>query len=324
VGVHATYDTRRAEWYEVMGIMPVAVYDGTGVTGAKDAQADGIPQTEVLTHGHLSENDNHGGSPTSAPDPFSLSSAPAPNNTIGIQSFAYQGVPNAGPSVPTIEPGQTLTFRNYDAIPRVNAFHTITACKEPCTGSTGIAYPIANGPVTFDSGELGFNGKNGGIPGEPAADRDSWQTPQDLPSGTYTYFCRIHPFMRGAFRVEPQSGPRQTLRARKKQKLARAAVSETVNKPATVRLQARVKGATKGAGLSASRVISQALDAKRSTMSLTAGVSTKIKLRFSKAARKRLRAALARSGAQTIVVTSTATDRFGKTSTAKARFRLIG
>jgi hypothetical protein len=178
--------------------------------------------------------------------------------------------------------------------------------------------------VTFDSGELGFNGNKGGILGEPAADRDSWQTPQDLPSGTYSYFCRIHPFMRGAFRVEPQSSPRQTLRARKKQKLARAAVSETVSKPATVRLRARVKGARKGAGSSASRVLSEALDAKRSTISLTAGVRTKIKLRFSKAARKRLRAALAQGGPRKIVVTAAATDRFGKTSTAKTRFRLIG
>jgi plastocyanin len=327
VSVHATYDTRRADWYEVMGIMPVAVYDNTlpGDPAVKDAQADDIPQTQVLTHGHLSENDNHGGSPTGAPDPFSLPSAPALNNTIGIQKFAYRGDPSAGPSVPTVEPGQTLTFRNYDAVPDVNAFHTITGCKEPCTGSTGIAYPIANGPVTFDSGELGFNGKKGGIVGEPAADRDSWQTPQDLPTGTYTYFCRIHPFMRGAFRVEPQSGPRQTLRARKKQKLARAAVSETVDKAATVRLRARVKGAKKSAGASgASHVLSQALDAKRSTMSLTAGVSTKVKLRFSKAARKRLRAALTQGGPQKIVVTATATDRFGKTSTAKASFRLIG
>jgi plastocyanin len=327
VSVHATYDTRRADWYEVMGIMPVAVYDGTlpGDPDVKDAQADGILQTEVLTHGHLSENDNHGGSPTGAPDPFSLPSAPAPNNTIGIQSFAYQGVPNAGPSVPTIEPGQTLTFRNYDAVPSVNAFHTITACKDPCTGSTGIAYPIANGPVTFDSGELGFNGNKGGIPGEPAADRDSWQTPQDLPTGTYTYFCRIHPFMRGAFRVEPQSSPRQTLRAKKKQKLAAAAVSETVDKAATVRLRARVRGAKKSAGASgASHVLSQALDAKRSTISLNPTVRTKIKLRFSKTARKRLRTALAQGGPQEIVVTATATDRFGKTSTAKASFRLIG
>jgi plastocyanin len=333
VSVHATYDTRRADWYEVMGIMPVAVYDGT-VAGATDAQADDcgpsesppgcIPQNEVLTHTHLSENDNHGGEPTGAPNPLSLLSAPAPNNTVGIQSFAFQGVPNAGPSVPTIEPGQALTFRNYDAVPDTNAFHTITACKDPCTATTGIAYPVANGPVTFDSGELGFNGNQDSVGNAPAADRDTWQTPKDLPTGTYTYFCRIHPFMRGAFRVEPQSSPRQTLRARKKQRLGKAAVTETVDKPATVQLRARVKGQKKAAGASgASHVLSQALDAKRSTKSLTPGVRTKIKLSFSKAARKRLRAMLG-AGPRKIVVTATATDKFGKTSTAKVRFRLIG
>jgi plastocyanin len=29
----------------------------------------------------------------------------------------------------------------------------------------------------------------------------TWKTPRDLGPGTYTYFCRVHPFMRGAFRV---------------------------------------------------------------------------------------------------------------------------
>jgi plastocyanin len=318
VSVHATYDSRRADWYEVMGIMPVAVYDDDDV-GGLDAQAN-IPQTQVLTHGHLSENDNHGGSPTGAPNPLALPSAAAPNGTVGIQSFAYQGDPTAGPSVPTVEPGQALTFHNLDAVPNVNAFHTITACQEPCTGSTGIAYPIANGPVTFDSGELGFNGNQGAIGNAPATNRDTWQTPKDLPTGTYTYFCRIHPFMRGAFRVESQSSPRQRLRAQKKQKLARAAVTETVSKAATVQLRASVKGASAAAG----RGLSQALDAKRSTKSLTPGVRTKIKLRFSRTARKRIRAALSSSGPVKIVVTAKATDRWGKASTARARFRLIG
>ena len=131
-----------------------------------------------------------------------------PNNTIDIQSFTYQADQNAGLSVPTIEPGQSLTFHNSDAIPDVNAFHTITACKDPCTGKTGIAYPIANGPVTFDSGELGFNGNQKllrGCPGRRNA--TPGRRPNDLPTGTYTYFCRIHPFMRGAFRVEPQTEP---------------------------------------------------------------------------------------------------------------------
>jgi plastocyanin len=323
VRVHATYDTRRADWYEVMGIMPIAVYDGTlpSGSGVKDAQDTSLSQTQgVLTHTHLSENDNHGGNPTGAPDPFSLPSVPVPDNTVGIQSFAYQGVPGAGPSVPTIEPGQSLTFKSYDAVPKVNAFHTITACKDPCTASTGIAYPVANGPVSFDSGELGFNGNQGAVGNAPAANRDTWQTPKDLPSGTYTYFCRIHPFMRGAFRVESQSSPRQKLRAQKRQRLARAAVSETVSKAATVQLQASVTGARAAAG----RTLSQALDAKRSTKLLNPGVRTKIKLRFSRTARKTIRSALAANGQVKIVVTAQATDRWGITSKAKTRFRLIG
>src|SRR5262245_44334657 len=322
VSVHATYDTRRADWYEVMGIMPIAVYNGTlpSDPSVKDAQASDIPQNEVLTHSHLTENDNHGGQPTGAPDPFALPSVPAPNDTIGIQSFAYRGDPTAGPSVPTIEPGQSRTFRNDDAIPAVNAFHTITACKDPCTATTGIAYPIANGPVTFDSGELGFNGNQGSFGNAPAANRDTWQTPKDLPTGTYTFFCRIHPFMRGAFRVEPQTGPRQTLKAKKQQELGGAAVTETVNKPATVKLQARVKGASAASG----HVLSQALDAKRSTKSLNPGDKTKLKLRFSKKARKMVRGALASSGRVKVFVTAKATDSWGKTSTAKTSFKLVG
>ena len=323
VSVHATYDTRRADWYEVMGIMPVAVYDGT--LPGKDGQDTTLSQTQgVLTHGHLAENDNHGGDPTGAPDPLALPSVAVPGGTIGIQQFAYRGVPGAGPSVPTIEPGQSLTFKSYDAVPDVNAFHTITACKDPCNATTGVAYPIANGPVTFDSGELGFNGRHGAVGNAPAANRDTWQTPKDLPTGTYTYFCRIHPFMRGAFRVEPQTGPRQTLRAEKKQRLAKAAVTEVVDKSATVQLRAKVKGGKQAGASGAAHALSQALDAKRSTVSLNRGVKTKIKLRFSKKARKRLRAALRRSGARKIVVTASATDGFGKTSTAKTKFRLTG
>jgi plastocyanin len=323
VSVHATYDTTRSDWYEVMGIMPVAVYNGTDV-GGKDAQANDIPQDEVLTHSHLAENDNHGGESTGVANPLTLPSAPVPNGTIGIQDFTYQADQSAGLSVPTVEPGQSITFHNLDAVPDTNAFHTITACHDPCTARTGVAYPIANGPVTFDSGELGFNGNQGSIGNAPAANRDTWQTPKDLPTGTYTYFCRIHPFMRGSFRVEPQASPRQTLKAKKKQRLSKAAVTETVSRTATVQLQARLKGGKNSAGSSAARSLSQALDAKRSTKSVASGVKTRIKLRFSKVARKRIRAALASGGPMKIVVTATATDGYGKTSSAKTKFRLIG
>ena len=74
----------------------------------------------------------------------------------------------------------------------------ITSCRAPCNRSTGIAYPLANGPVRFDSGNLGF----GPAFATAAANRNTWRTPRGLRDGTYTYFCKIHPFMRGAFRVK--------------------------------------------------------------------------------------------------------------------------
>jgi hypothetical protein len=171
--------------------------------------------------------------------------------------------------------------------------------------------------VTFDSGELGFNGNQGSLPGAPAADRDTWQTPKDLPSGTYTYFCRIHPFMRGAFRVESQSDPIQRLRAKKKQAFGKAAVTDTVDKAGTVKLQAKLKPM----GAAGSRALSRALDAKRSSVNLNANAKTKIKLKFSRAARHMVRA---EGGRWKVIVTATATSRFGRTSTAKTRFSLTG
>ena len=108
--------------------------------------------------------------------------------------------PGSGRYPPRVPAGQSLTFLNQDAEQSQNVFHTITACKAPCNRSPGIAYPIANGPVRFDSGQLGFNYAGFGA---PAVDRDTWDTPRNLDPGTYTYFCRVHPFMRGSFRVVP-------------------------------------------------------------------------------------------------------------------------
>ena len=99
-------------------------------------------------------------------------------------------------SVPIVRPGGSITFDNTIDAPLGNGiWHTITSCKAPCNRSTGIAFPLADSDIAFDSGELG-------VAGPPTAGRVTWETPSDLPDGTYTYFCRIHPFMRGAFRVE--------------------------------------------------------------------------------------------------------------------------
>jgi plastocyanin len=203
LSVHTTYDVKNADWYEVMGIMPVAVYDGLGVGGVGPFQKS-LDRQGQLTHGHLAENRHHGGAPTFLPNPTKLP-AVAPPNPIGITGYKYQqgdlaGVGNSK-NLPRVHAGQSLTFKNYDANPTDNTFHSITDCKAPCNRSTGIAYPIANGPRTFDSGQLGYNRAPYNIGNAPAVGTDTWSTPKNLKPGTYTYFCRVHPFMRGAFRV---------------------------------------------------------------------------------------------------------------------------
>jgi len=187
-----TYDTSRASWYESMGLGVVWVYDGPG---GHDPFTSTIDQKGVLTHGHLPENDNHGGGATTLADPRTTGSGPLAT-TIAIGSFEYgAGDLGAKGKVPTVTQGQSITFDNFDATDQ-NVWHSITACKAPCTASTGIAYPLANADVQFDSGELGNAGA-------PTSGNLTWSTPTDLAVGTYTYFCRIHPFMRGAFRVVP-------------------------------------------------------------------------------------------------------------------------
>jgi plastocyanin len=197
LSVSGTYDSRTTSWYESMAIMPVAMT--VKPAGGVDPFTRNTAVKGVLTHGHLPENDHHGGAPTDLPDATKLPDGPRVP-TIDIAGFVYgQGdlaATGAAGRPPVIGPGQQLTFVNDDA--SQNIFHTITACRAPCTASTGIAFPLANGPTVFDSGELGF----GPAGFTPAANRKQWQTPPTLTDGTYTYFCRIHPFMRGAFRVK--------------------------------------------------------------------------------------------------------------------------
>ena len=101
--------------------------------------------------------------------------------------------------------GDTLRFTNAES---AAIWHTITSCKFPCIGPTGAAYPLANGRTSqkrkldFDSSEVGF-----GTPAiGPATNKLNWSldvTKEEgyKPGEVVTYFCRIHPFMRGAFEV---------------------------------------------------------------------------------------------------------------------------
>jgi plastocyanin len=204
VDVSTTYDVRNASWYESMGIMVTWYADGVQ-PGALDPFEDAVDWHGLLTHGHLKENDNHGGSALSGlPDPTSLLAGP-PTRNVNIANYVYSrgdlSVPGRAGRPPVVRAGKSITFKNLDSLPtqspRTAAYHTITSCRQPCNRTTGVAYPIANGRVQFDSKQLGY-----GPPGATAAaNRQTWKTPKSLRAGTYTYFCRIHPFMRGSFRV---------------------------------------------------------------------------------------------------------------------------
>jgi plastocyanin len=193
LSISTTYDSKNASWYESMGIMVVWMADGT--TKGVDPFRKPVDVSGVLTHGHLAENNNHGGQPDAKhyQDVRKAPSRILPSGSIlPIADFAYTGDLSEAATVPAVAQGGTLTFRNDDAANGV--WHTVTSCSAPCNRSTGISYPLANTNVLFDSGELGHGGP-------PAVGTITFSTPTNLAPGTYTYFCRIHPFMRGAFRV---------------------------------------------------------------------------------------------------------------------------
>jgi plastocyanin len=190
----ATYESKRASWYESMGIEIFYMADGPG---GKNPYRTKVDLPGRVTHGHLAENSDHGGRPTDLADPRLLPAAGLSPNPLAITQFSYAAgdlnddAPYNRPA--TVKRGQSLTFQLSQRDASQEIWHSITSCAAPCNRSTGIAYPIADGRFQFDSGQLGTI--------TPAVGRTTWQTPKNLPVGTYTYFCRIHPFMRGSFRV---------------------------------------------------------------------------------------------------------------------------
>jgi plastocyanin len=206
LSISTTYDAETASWYESMGISVVWLIDAADADKAAEFddaepvdpfETEVDPQDALLTHGHLPENDNHGGEATDEfVDATELADGPATDRvTIADFTYAPGDIGGIYDTVPTVKAGETLTFYNEDApIPPHGIWHTITSCEAPCDRTTGVAYPLADAEVQFDSGELGRAGP-------PTAGRLEWEIPDSLDPGTYTYFCRIHPSMRGAFRV---------------------------------------------------------------------------------------------------------------------------
>jgi len=203
--ITTTYETKLGSWYEAMGIM--VAWIAPNAHGGTDPFARAVPQQGYVTHGHLKENDVHGATAPAVANPLTLPDGSAPNDTVRIENFKYsRGDLSSGGSSkdpPTIKRGQSLTFINADGPPttpfQFQISHSVTACAAPCDLNTGVSYPIANGLGGFDSGQMGF----GPVGSTAFNNKQTWSTPTDLKPGTYTFFCRVHPFMRGAFRVAP-------------------------------------------------------------------------------------------------------------------------
>ncbi|MEA2497489.1 MAG: hypothetical protein QOJ29_5400, partial [Thermoleophilaceae bacterium] len=202
IRLNAVYDSQQSSWYENMGI--VMAFVAPGDTSGTDVFAPGakLATTGEVTHGHLAENDNHGGS---NPRPLPTGKGPLVNR-INIANYVYSPGDLSRPGgIPRVRANKKLTFFNSDDKDVV--WHTITTCASPCTASTGIAYPLANAMPALDSLEVGLGFPQLGFlsRSQPASGKVSFSvTPQKagLQVGqTYTYFCRIHPFMRGAFKV---------------------------------------------------------------------------------------------------------------------------
>jgi plastocyanin len=219
VSVNVTYDVRKASWYEAMGILPLAVAENSDAM-AKDPFDDEAAVKAmydaggILTHGRLPENvDAKANQNLHLPDPRDLKSSKAKvaKNGVSVSGFlfsaggysAISGFPEKEMRPPVIRSGQTVTFTNEDALfdapDEDEVWHSITSCKAPCNRGSGIGYPLARGPIDFDSGQLGFgNGTSAEVTTQSAV----YTTPALKKAGTYTYFCRIHPFMRGSIRVK--------------------------------------------------------------------------------------------------------------------------
>jgi plastocyanin len=203
IRITTTYENKNIAWYENMGLalLFVAPGDRSGV----DPFASAVDWHGVLTHGHLPENNVHGGTPTSIVDASKLPSGPL-TKEVRIKGYTYLPgdlnlLSQNGSHIPTVRQGQSLLFVNQDHA--TYEWHSITACAVPCNRSTGIAFPLSNAPAAtqFDSGQLGMDAMPMGPHSSPATGTMSWRTPTNLKPGTYTYYCRVHPFMRGAFRV---------------------------------------------------------------------------------------------------------------------------
>jgi polyvinyl alcohol dehydrogenase (cytochrome) len=206
IRISGTYENRDHAWYTVMTHLgmyfdkaqkPMGRCRPYMIADKKWKPTEGVPNRSWGHHTDTFCGEEWGHEPCDHED----KGPPAPEirtNLVKILNFAYLPGDRAASgqiaSVPVIKQGEELTFVNDDQL--ANIRHSVTTCASPCNGKYVANYPLADG--RWDSGILGFDLIDGGSP-NPVS-----KTPPDLGAGQYRYFCRIHPWMRGEFKVEPR------------------------------------------------------------------------------------------------------------------------
>lgn len=118
-------------------------------------------------------------------------------DTIHIAGFQYlpggYGLPGSMGAPAIVKKGVPLRIVNEDV--SANVRHTLTTCPWPCTGGYVANFPFQDGYIDTDK-----LGNVDPIEGSPVVPVYNLAT-TNIPVGNYAYYCRIHPFMRGAFTV---------------------------------------------------------------------------------------------------------------------------
>ena len=202
IQITGVYENKFHAWYDVMTHLGIYVdpqqKPTSGCAPAIIDRPKANPHQGVLSKPWGPEHDHSCGIKwgwSYCDQPVKGTIKPIHENVVHITNFTYQpGDYSSGElgQTPWIREGEQLTFINDDQ-PLVIR-HSVTTCAWPCNGRYVANYPLADG--RWDSGTMGYDPIDGGSP-NPVS-----QTPKNLPPGTYTYFCRIHPWMRGIFRVE--------------------------------------------------------------------------------------------------------------------------
>ena len=207
IRISGTYENKDHGWYDVMTHLGMYIDEKEPPKGgckpriigkAKKKWKDpteGVPNRAWSGKPDPWCGEQYGKAPCDRPEPAEPP-AEIRTNLVKIANFAYlpgdRGAGGVISSIPVIKQGERLTFINDDQA--ANIRHSVTTCAWPCNGRYVGNYPLADG--VWDSSTLGYDLIDQGNP-NPVA-----QTPPDLPAGRYSYFCRIHPFMRGAFKIE--------------------------------------------------------------------------------------------------------------------------